>query len=100
VIEAASGIDALAVWHQHHETIQLLLTDMVLPSGISGEELAEQFTAQKPSLRVLYTSGYSAGAATNGVSLDQEHPFLEKPFDGTKLIEAVYRCLEGAPVAA
>jgi signal transduction histidine kinase len=95
VLEAASGIDALAVWHQHHDAIQLLLTDLVLPSGISGQELAEQFTAQKPGLRVLYTSGYSAGAANNGVALDHEHAFLEKPFDGAKLIEAVYRCLEG-----
>jgi two-component system, cell cycle sensor histidine kinase and response regulator CckA len=99
VLEAASGIDALAVWHQQHDTIQLLLTDLVLPSGISGQELAEQFTAQKPGLRVLYTSGYSAGAANNGVALDHEHAFLEKPFDGAKLIEAVYRCLEGVSAA-
>ena len=96
VLEAASGIDALAIWHQHHETIQLLLTDLVLPSGISGEELSEQFRAQKPSLRVLYTSGYSPGAATNGISTDHSQAFLEKPFDGAKLIEAVHRCLESA----
>lgn len=95
VLEAASGIDALTVWHQHHDAIELLLTDLVLPSGISGEELADQFRGQKPSLRVLYTSGYSPGAATNGISADHAQAFLEKPFDGAKLVDAVHRCLAG-----
>jgi two-component system, cell cycle sensor histidine kinase and response regulator CckA len=96
VLEAVSGIDALAVWHQHHDAIQLLLTDVVMPAGLSGEELAEKFRAQKPSLRVLFTSGYSPGAAAHGISEDDSHAFLEKPFDGTRLVDAVQRCLENA----
>ena len=96
VLEAASGIDALAIWHQHHDAIQLLLTDLVMPAGLSGEELAEKFRAQKPGLRVLFTSGYSPGAAAYGIAEDDSHAFLEKPFDGSRLADAVRRCLESS----
>jgi two-component system cell cycle sensor histidine kinase/response regulator CckA len=94
VLEAASGIEALAVWHQHHAEISLLLTDVVMPAGLSGHELAEQFRAQKPALKVLYTSGYSPRAAGNGVSTDNDAAFLQKPFDETQLATAVRNCLD------
>jgi two-component system cell cycle sensor histidine kinase/response regulator CckA len=94
VLEAGSGIEALAIWHQQHDNIDLLLTDMVMPAGLSGEELAEKFRGQKPSLKVLYTSGYSPRAAGNGML--EGAAFLEKPFDAAKLSEAVRRCLDGA----
>lgn len=100
VLEASSGIEALAIWHQHHADISLLLTDVVMPVGLSGQELAEKFRAQEPSLKVLYTSGYSPGAVGNGLATVSEAAFLEKPFDAPKLIEAVQRCLDGAPVGS
>jgi len=91
VLEAGSGIEALAVWHQHHDDISLLLTDVVMPAGLSGHELAEQFRGQKPALKVLYTSGYSPRAAGNG---DHGAAFLQKPFDETQLATAVRTCLD------
>jgi CheY-like chemotaxis protein len=94
VLEAGSGIEALAVWHQHHDDISLLLTDVVMPAGLSGHELAEQFRAQKPALKVLYTSGYSPRAAGNAVSTDNGAAFLQKPFDETQLATAVRNCLD------
>jgi PAS domain S-box-containing protein len=96
VLEAASGIEALAIWHQHQADIGLLLTDLVMPGGLSGQEVAEKFRAQKPSLKVLYTSGYSPRAAGNGVLPDSGAAFLEKPFDAAQLAEAVRHSLEGA----
>lgn len=96
VLEAGSGIEALAIWHQHHDEVSLLLTDVVMPAGLSGEELAEKFRAQKPSLKVLYTSGYSPRAAGNGLSSASRAAFLEKPFDAAKLAEAVRRCLDSS----
>src|SRR5262249_49765343 len=59
-VEAASGVEALELWRQHQGSIQLLLTDMVMPNGLSGLELAQQLVAQQPSLKVLFTSGYFA----------------------------------------
>jgi len=96
VLEAASGIEALAIWHQHQADIGLLLTDLVMPGGLSGQELAEKFRGQKPSLKVLYTSGYSPRAAANGVLPESGAAFLEKPFDATQLADAVRRSLDGA----
>jgi two-component system, cell cycle sensor histidine kinase and response regulator CckA len=96
VLEAGSGIEALAIWHQHQADIGLLVTDLVMPGGLSGPELAEKFRAQKPSLRILYTSGYSPRAAGNGVLPESGTDFLEKPFDAAQLAEAVQRSLEGA----
>jgi PAS domain S-box-containing protein len=95
VLEAASGIEALAVWHSHHEEIALLLTDMVMPVGLNGQELAEKFKAQKPSLKVIYTSGYSVEVAGKNLSLMDGVNFLQKPFDVQSLGLAVRKCLDG-----
>ncbi|MGA2554979.1 MAG: response regulator, partial [Verrucomicrobiota bacterium] len=59
VLEAASGQDALAVWQQANRPVDLLLTDMVMPGGIMGSELAERLSRHCPRLKVIYTSGYS-----------------------------------------
>jgi two-component system, cell cycle sensor histidine kinase and response regulator CckA len=91
VLEAGNGLEALALWHAQHERVTLLLTDMVMPVGISGQELAEKLTAQKPALKVIYISGYSlqvAGRGLEGVN------FLQKPFDGARLAFAVRHCLD------
>ena len=94
VLEAASGVEALAVWHQHHQDIILLLTDMVMPVGLSGQELAEKFKSQKPDLKVVYTSGYSAEIAGKDLTSMAGVSFLEKPFDPLRLMEAVRQCLD------
>ncbi len=94
VLEAASGVEALAVWHQHHQDIILLLTDMVMPVGLSGQELAEKFKSQKPDLKVVYTSGYSAEIAGKDLTSMAGVSFLEKPFDPLRLVEAVRQCLD------
>jgi len=57
--EASSGREALAQWRERAGEIDLLLTDMVMPEGVTGRELAEQMRTQRPSLKVLFISGYS-----------------------------------------
>lgn len=94
VVEAGNGVEALALWHQHHSDIALLLTDMVMPVGLSGQELAEKFTHQKPGLKVIFISGYSPQAAGKGFSMVDGLSFLQKPFDGPQLASAVRRCLD------
>jgi signal transduction histidine kinase len=93
ILEAASGVEALALWHQHHKEIALLLTDMVMPVGLTGQELAEKFTAQKPALKVIYISGYSLQAAGKDLAILDGPNFLQKPFDGAKLAATVRACL-------
>lgn len=95
VLEACSGVEALALWHQHHRQIALLLTDIVLPSGLSGPELAEKFRHQKPELKVIYTSGYSRETAAPELDLIEGLTFLRKPFESDKLVWAVRACLDG-----
>jgi len=96
VIEAGNGVEALALWHQHHGDIALLLTDMVMPVGLTGQELAEKFTMQKPGLKVIYISGYSLQAAGKGFSVTDGVNFLQKPFDSAKLALAVRQCLDSS----
>lgn len=94
VLEAASGQLALDVGHQASRPIDLLLTDMIMPGSIMGGELAERLKARHPSLRVIYTSGYSPGMAGKDISLLEGHNFLPKPYSIGKLAQFVRECLD------
>ena len=95
VLEAGSGVEALAQWHQHHAEIKLLLTDMVMPVGLGGQELAEKFVSQRPDLKVIFISGYSPQVAGKGFKVLDGLNFLQKPFDGARLALAVRQSLDG-----
>jgi len=94
ILEAGNGVEALALWHQNHDAIALLLTDMVMPVGLSGQDLAEKFAAQKPALKVMFISGYSLHVAGKGFAVMDGLNFLQKPFDGARLAFAVRHCLD------
>ncbi len=97
VLEAASGREALKVWEQTNRPIDLLLTDIVMPGGIMGSELAERLAEKSPSLRVIYTSGYSPGMAGKDTSIIGGRNFLPKPYSIGKLAGFVRECLD-API--
>src|SRR5262249_32114972 len=59
VLEAGSGVEAIAVWEQCGKKVSLLLTDLVMPDGLTGRELAKQMATREAGLKVIYTSGYS-----------------------------------------
>ena len=94
VLEAASGRDALEIWEQAGRPVDLLLTDLVMPGGVMGSELAERLTRQCPSLKVIYTSGYSPGMAGKDASLLEGRNFLPKPYSITQLARFVRECLD------
>ena len=94
VLSAVSGIDALNLWKQRKDGIQLLLTNMVLPDGMMGRELAEKLKGEKPQLKVIYTSGYSASVVGKGPSLVEGVNFLQKPYHPQNLAQTVRDCLD------
>lgn len=94
VLQASSGAQALKLWEQHHETIDLVVTDMVMPEGVSGMELATQLFARKPSLRVVLASGYSMDDLNNDFVRASRAVFLQKPYTHITLTKAVRDCLD------
>jgi CheY-like chemotaxis protein len=94
VLEAVSGVAALAVWERNRAEINLLLTDMVMPHGISGRELAQKLLAEKPGLKVIYSSGYSLAMVGSDMVLKEGLDFLQKPYNPSKLALAVRDCLD------
>jgi len=91
---ASSGAEALELWRQQAGAFDVLLTDMIMPGGISGGQLAERLRTDKPGLRVIYMSGYSGDTASRGLVLHEGVNFLQKPFDPTHLTRAVRNCLD------
>jgi CheY-like chemotaxis protein len=94
VVEAADGNEALDVWQSHGEAVSLLLTDLVMPGGLSGQQLARQLQAYQPKLKVLYVSGYSADLAGRELQLRSGEKFVQKPFRPDKLLETLRQCLD------
>jgi CheY-like chemotaxis protein len=79
VIEACNGNAALALAAGQSETIHLIITDIVMP-GLSGHELVEQLTPARPSIKVLYLSGYAQDAFATPLASGVQKAFLQKPF--------------------
>jgi two-component system cell cycle sensor histidine kinase/response regulator CckA len=97
VREAASGREALEVSRGLDGRIDLLLTDIVMPDGVSGRELSNRLSAQTPGLKVIYTSGYSRDVAGHDTTFIQRsrRRFLQKPCPSDVLLNTVRRCLDG-----
>ncbi len=93
VLTAADGDEALTLAEQHADTIQLLLTDVVMPR-MNGRELASELQRRRPTLKVLYMSGYTDDAIVHHGVLDQGTWFLGKPFTPTGITEKVREVLD------
>jgi two-component system cell cycle sensor histidine kinase/response regulator CckA len=93
VLSAETGEGALGLWEIHRDEVDLLFTDIVLPGELSGRDLALKILTEKPSLPVLYTSGYSSAGYDQ--SYFTKANFLPKPFQPAVLREAVKGALAG-----
>jgi PAS domain S-box-containing protein len=108
VLEASDGANALEVWKKHRnevrltqkvwnqerDGIHLLLTDMVMPGGMTGKELGERLLKENPKLKVIYASGYSAEVAGKDFPLEEGVNFLTKPFQAQKLAQTIRSYLD------
>jgi two-component system, cell cycle sensor histidine kinase and response regulator CckA len=93
VLDSTNGREALAVWEGHRKRIDLLLTDLILPDGMAGTELAKILQTAKPGLKVLYTSGYDAERLAREFPQGIPPNLVQKPFHARKLAEMVYEIL-------
>jgi nitrogen-specific signal transduction histidine kinase/ActR/RegA family two-component response regulator len=93
VIEARDGAEALKRVEKHEGTIDLVLTDMVMP-GMTGQELTARLLQSLPDIRVLYMSGYSERAAADCAGGDSAMRLLAKPFSRWALLRAVHEILK------
>jgi two-component system, cell cycle sensor histidine kinase and response regulator CckA len=96
VVACASGAEALiALADRVDAPVDLLLTDLVMP-GMSGRELAEQVVTERPSVRVLFTSGYSEDDGLYQRVADHAAHFLAKPYSVHELASRVREVLDGS----
>jgi two-component system, cell cycle sensor histidine kinase and response regulator CckA len=100
--EATSAREALEVWQNHATEIALLLTDIIMPEQMTGRDLAERLWGQRPGLKVIFMSGYSAevlGKNTDYIQRTNSR-FLQKPCSSRVLLETVRQCLDEKESAA
>ena len=93
VLTAASGEEGLEIFEDYPDTIDLLLTDVVMP-GMSGRAAAEALLKKQPDLSVLYMSGYTDNAIVHHGVLDEDTNFIQKPFSRERLVAKVREVLE------
>jgi signal transduction histidine kinase/HAMP domain-containing protein len=94
VLEAGSGAEALRVWEDHADRIDLMLTDVVMPGGMSGRDLAVKLVANHPRLRIIFTSGYNVEETNTQLFHRGGTAFLQKPYTRTSLTKVVRECLD------
>jgi CheY-like chemotaxis protein len=95
VLEATSGEEALQIVRANEQPIDLLLTDVVMPS-MSGPALAAEVRAIRPDIRVLFASGYTDDAIVRHGAVQDDLAFIEKPFTPQGLARKVRDVLDSA----
>ena len=93
-----SGAEALAAWPECQAQSRLLITDLVMPGGVSGVDLVRRARADRPDLRVIAMGGYSATLLNDRNDLGPDVAFIAKPFEIGHVLATV-RAQITAPVA-
>ena len=81
VMVASNGHEALNLWEAHKTEIQLVLTDMIMPEGLSGRDIARRFKKESPEIKIIFMSGYNAEIDSHDFSKNEGDLFLGKPFE-------------------
>jgi len=94
-LDAGSGPEALERWSERPGQIQLLLTDMIMPGGMTGRQLAERLKLEDPALKVIFSSGYSPGITGRDLAVLQDRNFISKPYTAAQLLTMLRKSLDG-----
>jgi CheY-like chemotaxis protein len=100
VLTARNGVEALALWKGHREEIDLVLTDVVMPEGISGFELGRRLLADDPGLKIIFTSGYTSDLTGTRAPFPRGTSFIAKPYESEALLRALRKSLDDRAVSA
>jgi two-component system cell cycle sensor histidine kinase/response regulator CckA len=94
VLTAVTAVQALEIWKKERANVELLLTDLILPGGLSGQELADLLKRDKPSLKIIHTSGYNDEVVSRRLRELANSTFLRKPYSARQLAETVRTSLD------
>ncbi len=94
VLTAINATEAIKIWEQESKSIALLFTDIVMPGGLNGKQLADRLKAEKPDLHVIYSSGYSLELAECDL-IESGIFLLQKPYTTSALEKTIRECFEG-----
>jgi two-component system cell cycle sensor histidine kinase/response regulator CckA len=95
VIEAANGVDAMDLYERQGQSIDVVLTDVVMPS-MGGADLVRSLRQRKPGIRVVFMSGYTQGALDISEIDESTTRFLNKPFTYDQLLETLQALLQNS----
>jgi two-component system cell cycle sensor histidine kinase/response regulator CckA len=94
VLQATTGVEALAVFANHQGEVDLVVSDVVMPE-MDGPTLFEKLRRERPDLKVIFISGYAEDAFRRHLAENEDFMFLQKPFDLKELAAAVKAALQG-----
>jgi PAS domain S-box-containing protein len=94
VVVSSNGVEALEAARQHSKPIQLMITDVIMPGGVNGKQLADRMARTRPEMKVLYISGYTNGSLFSSEGPNAEVHLLEKPFSPLTLVQKVRELLD------
>ena len=89
VHQAETGEQALEIWSEHHLAIDLLITDLSLPNGMNGTDMAARLRQESPDLQIIYISGHTREVALRKYPLIETESYLMKPFPTQQLEDLV-----------
>lgn len=92
ILSASNGEEALSLYKQHQDEIALVITDLIMPN-MRGDELAKQMRQIRPSLPIVFISGYEREIKTDGLLANGRAVFLPKPFDIANLTSTLREVL-------
>ena len=94
IIPAANATEALQLWARHSQEIDLVLTDLIMPEGMNGLDLSQKLRAERPNLKIVYTSGFRLDSFDERADdLVEGLNFVQKPFRRETLAKTVRRSL-------
>jgi PAS domain S-box-containing protein len=96
ICEASTAREAQEIWRSHREEVALLLTDVIMPEGVTGRDLAEKLRKDRPGLKVVFMSGYSTEVMGKNTEFFHRtrSRLLQKPCSPSTLLQTVRQCLD------
>jgi CheY-like chemotaxis protein len=97
ILEAGDSAEALRLWQENRDSVDLLIVDLVIPGLVDGLQLANRLRAERADLKVILTTGFAGSAFISELEASRGVEFLPKPFTYRQIQGVLSRCLEACP---